>query len=272
MTTLTLVASLAFTDSGPAPSGETVILVHGLASSKECWRLVIPLLAPYARVIAVDLPGHGATPPPTSEEVTPAELAATLEQFMRELHIDRAHFVGNSMGGWAVLELAANGTAASAVGLCPAGLWNPFGTPGPLVSFNHVLARSVRPAIPALLHIAPLRWALVSSGVQRPIAMPYDVAVDAAYAQANAVGFEALFKGMANRAFERTGDISPSVPVTIAFGDHDRILNARNCQRRELAPAHAKWMTLWNCGHAPMYDVPSVVRDIILDTAGLSQS
>lgn len=262
--------SLAYTDSGPAPSGETVVLVHGLASSKEAWRLVIPLLAPYARVIAVDLPGHGASPAVDADRVTPEELAQRLDEFLAELGVDRAHLVGNSMGGWVVLDAAANGRAASVVGLCPAGLWNPDITPGPLVSVNHILARSVRPAIPALLHLAPLRWLLVSAGVQRPIAMPYEVAVEAAYAQADASGFQALFNGMAQRAFERAGEIDDAIPVTIAFGDHDRILNARHCQRRDLAPTHAKWLTLWRCGHAPMYDTPTVVRDLVLEAAGLT--
>ncbi len=263
---------LAYTDSGPAPSGEAVILVHGLASSKEAWRLVTPLLAPYARVIAVDLPGHGASPPPTADAVTPNDLALLLESFCAELGIARPHLVGNSMGGWAVMEAAANGFAASAVGLCPAGFWDPTITPGPLISLNHILASKLRPAIPALLHVAPLRWALVSSGVQRPMALPYDVAVDAAYAQANAVGFRALFNGMAQVAFERADEIDAAIPITIAFGDHDRILNARHCQQRDRAPDHARWLTLWRCGHAPMFDVPAVVRDIILDTAGLAQT
>ena len=265
-------ATLAYTDSGPAPSGETVVLVHGLASSKEAWRLVIPLLAPHARVIAVDMPGHGQSPAPSADCVTPAELADELDAFLVSLGVSAPHLVGNSMGGWAGLESAASGRAASVVGLCPAGLWEPFDRPGPMVSFNHVLARKIRPTIPSLLRIAPLRWALVSSGVQRPTAMPYEVAVDAAYAQANAVGFSALFNGMANRAFERAAEISPSIPVTIAFGDHDRILNARRCQRRDLAPAHAKWLTLWRCGHAPMFDVPTVVRDVILEATGLARA
>lgn len=265
-------ARLAFTDSGPAPSGETIVLAHGLASSKEAWRLVIPLLAPYARVIAVDLPGHGTSPAPASDSVSPNDLALLLEEFCTDLGVTRPHLVGNSMGGWAVMEAAANGFAASAVGLCPAGFWDPMVTPGPLVSMNHVLASALRPAIPALLHVAPLRWALVSSGVQRPIALPYDVAVEAAYAQADAVGFQALFNGMAQQAFERGREIDASIPITVAFGDHDRILNARSCQQRDRAPDHARWVTLWRCGHAPMYDVPTIVRDVVLDTAGLARS
>lgn len=263
---------LAYTDTGSAPSGETVVLVHGLASSKEAWRLVIPLLEPHARVIAVDLPGHGSSPAPESDRVTPGDLAGILTEFIGSLGVRNAHYVGNSMGGWTVLEVAANGQARSVVALGPAGLWDPTITPGPLISMNHVLARTLHPYIPALLRIAPLRWALVSSGVQRPITLRFDVAVEAAYAQADAVGFQAIYKGMEAQYFERAHEINASTPVTIAFGDHDRILNARHCQRRDLAPTHARWNTLWRCGHAPMFDVPDVCSDLILHTASLASA
>ena len=244
-------------------------MVHGLASSKECWKLMVPLLAPHARVICVDLPGHGESPCLPQSEVTPTDFAVVLETFMDSLSIHRAHLVGNSLGGWVVLNAAADGRADSVVALSPAGLWNPVARRGPIVSFNHTLAKYVRPAIPALLRIAPLRWGLVSSGVQRPMTLPYDIAVDAANAQANAIGFRAAFDGLIGSVFDRAHEIKHETPVAIAFGDHDRILNARQCQRRELAPTHATWQTLWSCGHAPMYDVPNVCSDIILNAARL---
>lgn len=244
-------------------------MLHGLASSKECWALVAPLLASSARVICVDLPGHGASAPLDAATVTPTELGHAVEGLMDELGVERAHLVGNSLGGWVALEIAADGRAASVTAFAPAGLWNPFARRGPIISFNHTLARMVRPAIPSVLRIAPLRWALVSSGVRRPRALSYEVALDAALAQANAVGFHAAYDGVINRWFDRASHIDPSVPVSIAFGDRDLILNPRQCQRRELAPAHARWLTLWRCGHAPMYDVPTVCRDVICHTAGI---
>ena len=46
-----------------------VVLVHGLGGSWRSWQPILNLLAAERRVIAIDLPGHGDTPPlaePTS--------------------------------------------------------------------------------------------------------------------------------------------------------------------------------------------------------------
>ena len=60
------------------------------------------------------------------------------------------------------------------------------------------------------------------------------------------------------------------VPITVAFGDNDRLLPAPRFQQRDLAPAHARWEVLWNCGHAPMWDVPSVTTALVRETAARS--
>lgn len=43
--------------------GPVVVLIHGLGANHEDWRHVVPLLAEDHRVLAVDLPGFGKTPP-----------------------------------------------------------------------------------------------------------------------------------------------------------------------------------------------------------------
>ena len=96
-------------------------------------------------------------------------------------------------------------------------------------------------------------------------------AVDAAYAQADARGFAQAHDGALHRSFERAASIPIDVPVTIAFGDNDRLLPAPRFQRRDLAPAHARWDVLWNCGHAPMWDVPKVTTQLIRATSRVSR-
>ncbi|MEP9399982.1 alpha/beta fold hydrolase [Mesorhizobium sp. KR2-14] len=105
----------ASTSSVPPPSliaeeygaGQNVIvLLHGFGAFHDVWRLVAVALAQEERhVIAYDLPGHGrsldwpdAGPAKTTAKAVLADLDA------RE--IERAHFVGHSMGG-AVAALAA---------------------------------------------------------------------------------------------------------------------------------------------------------------------
>jgi len=253
-----------------AGHGPTVILVHGLASSRRCWDLIVADLANDHTVYAVDLPGHGDSDPlPGVDVATPAMFARALGTFMDQHDLERAHLVGNSLGGWTVLEAAADGRAHSVVGLCPAGLWQPIHKPIRAIQFNRKAALATRRAIPTIMGIPPLRRQLMRSGTERSASVPFTIAVDAAVAQADARGFEAAHDGALHTRFERAAQIPATVPVTIAFGDNDRLLPAPRFQQRDLAPAHARWDVLWNCGHAPMWDVPKVTTEIIRRTAAV---
>jgi pimeloyl-ACP methyl ester carboxylesterase len=258
--------SLAFDQAG---SGPPLVLIHGLASSRRCWDLVTDDLARDFTVFAIDLPGHGDSGPIPGQTVTPAtELARAVGAFLDQRGIDRAHLVGNSLGGWTALEAAADGRAASVTALCPAGLWEPLRKPMAAIQFNRRAALRLRPVVPTLMRLAPLRRALMRTGAERTATVPYAVAVDAARAQADAQGFDQAHDGALHRRFERATSIPADVPVTIAFGDNDRLLPAPRFQQRELAPAHARWDVLWHCGHAPMWDVPSLTTQLVRNTAG----
>ena len=259
------IPSLAYDGAG---SGPPLVLIHGLASSRRCWDLVVDDLARDFTVFAIDLPGHGESDPIPGQSETPTtEMARAVGAFLDEHGIDRAHLAGNSLGGWTALEAAADGRAASVTALCPAGLWEPLRKPLGAIQFNRKAAVALRPALPLMMRVGPLRRALMRTGVERTGSVPYRIAVDAAYAQADARGFEQAHDGALHRRFERASHIPDDVAVTIAFGDNDRLLPAPRFQQRDLAPAHARWETLWNCGHAPMWDVPELTTRLVRETA-----
>lgn len=85
--------------------GPPVILIHGLASSIYSWAGVIGPLSERFDVIALDLPGFGASSQP--DDLSFDDYSKTLVGLMQALGIQRAHFVGNSMGGAISLLLAA---------------------------------------------------------------------------------------------------------------------------------------------------------------------
>lgn len=260
--------SLAFDSAG---SGPPLVLIHGLASSRRCWDLVVDDLARDFTVYAVDLPGHGESDPIPGQAQTPAtEMARAVGAFLDERDIERAHLVGNSLGGWTALEAAADGRALSVTALCPAGLWEPLREPLGAIRFNRRAAVATRRFVPAIMRVPPVRRALMRTGVERTRTVPYRVALDAAFAQADARGFEQAHDGALHRRFDRADRIPVDVPVTIAFGDNDRLLPAPRFQQRQLAPAHARWDVLWNCGHAPMWDVPAVTTALVRETAEAS--
>ena len=251
-----------------AGSGPPLVLIHGLGSSRRCWDLLAPDLARDFTVYAVDLPGHGESDPVPGQAETPAaEMARAVGAFLDSHGLDRAHLVGNSLGGWTALEAAADGRADSVTALCPAGLWEPLREPLAAIQFNRRAAIATRGLIPAIMAVPPLRRALMRTGAERTARVPYRVAVDAAYAQADARGFAQAHDGALHRRFERAHDVAPEVAITIVFGDNDRLLPAPRFQQRHLAPSHARWEVLWNCGHAPMWDVPALTAQLVRETA-----
>src|SRR4051794_26649567 len=103
-------------------SGEPLVLIHGIAGSWSIWRPILPALEARHDVLAVTLAGHDGGPP------FPADggpsMQAVIDQVERDLDdagFDTAHLVGNSLGGWAALELAKRGRARSVVALSPGG-------------------------------------------------------------------------------------------------------------------------------------------------------
>jgi pimeloyl-ACP methyl ester carboxylesterase len=85
--------------------GPPLILVHGLAGSWQNWLESIPHLARNHRVLALDLPGFGASPMPPWKISIPA-YARFLHDFCERLGLERVSMLGHSMGGLIATELA----------------------------------------------------------------------------------------------------------------------------------------------------------------------
>ena len=82
-----------------AGSGPTVVLLHGLGGSSPNWAFNTDVLAQKFRVIVPDQIGFGRSDKPfTNYRV--ATYVDFLDGFLKELKIERAALVGNSMGGW----------------------------------------------------------------------------------------------------------------------------------------------------------------------------
>lgn len=86
--------------------GETVLLIHGLnGSTLADFRRLSVALARSHHVISLDLPGFGlSTHVPIQQSVS--NQAGFVRDFMEVLCLERAHVIGNSMGGWVALQLA----------------------------------------------------------------------------------------------------------------------------------------------------------------------
>src|SRR3954469_16024028 len=99
-----------------------MLLLHGFTATWRAWDLVMPALERRHDVLAPTLPGHAGGPPLAGEVGAEAILDA-VERAMDDAGFDTAHVVGNSLGGYVALRLAARGRARTVVALAPAGGW-----------------------------------------------------------------------------------------------------------------------------------------------------
>src|SRR5947208_14301266 len=88
-----------------AGEGPAVVLAHGLALSSATWKYIIPALAEHHTVLAPDLFGHGESAKPRGDYSLGAH-ASGLRDLMVALGIERATFVGHSLGGGVAMQLA----------------------------------------------------------------------------------------------------------------------------------------------------------------------
>ena len=85
-------------------SGAPVVILHGLFGTLDNWRTFAKLLEADYQVVAVDLRNHGKSF--WSEDISYDLMAADVAQLLESLDINKAHFVGHSMGGKVVMTLA----------------------------------------------------------------------------------------------------------------------------------------------------------------------
>lgn len=96
-----LVAYRDFGGQGPA-----VMLLHGLGGNLAHWGRVAPLLQGRYRLIAIDLPSHGASTAPAVYSFD-HDLGA-VDEVRQRLSLDRPALVGHSYGGMLAVSLGAS--------------------------------------------------------------------------------------------------------------------------------------------------------------------
>jgi pimeloyl-ACP methyl ester carboxylesterase len=77
---------------------QTIVFVHCWAGNLGFWREQVPALSDQARLVLVDLPGHGQSDKPHTA-YTPDFFASAVLAVMSDARVDKATLVGHSMGG-----------------------------------------------------------------------------------------------------------------------------------------------------------------------------
>ncbi|RFU85673.1 alpha/beta fold hydrolase [Streptomyces triticagri] len=250
-------------------AGEPLLLLHGIGHHWQAWEPVLRILAAERDVIAVDLPGFGESPAlPAAVPYGLPEVSAVLGAFCAELGLDRPHVAGNSLGGMLSLEMARRKLVRSATVLSPGGFWTPgerryaFAT---LLAMRHGARLLPVPVIERLSRTAAGRTALTGTIYARPWRRSPEAVVGETLALRNATGFDLTLAAGREGAGAATAEDVPDVPVTVAWGERDRLLPRRQGVRAKHVVPSARLIRLPGCGHVPMNDDPALVARVLLD-------
>lgn len=84
---------------GSGQPGEAVVFVHGNPDSGSDWMPLMTRVAPFATVVAPDLPGFGAADARADNDYTIYSYARFLDGVIGQLDIERVHLVAHDFGG-----------------------------------------------------------------------------------------------------------------------------------------------------------------------------
>jgi pimeloyl-ACP methyl ester carboxylesterase len=256
---------------------ETVILIHGLGSNKTSFYETVSALTPEYTVHAIDLPGFGSSSKPLRAPYDAAWFSRAVCRFMQAQGIDRAHVVGNSLGGRVALEvgLAAPARVRSLSLLCPSMAWRRRRHFVPLVK----LLRPELAAIPHTFGDALVRqqfWSMFSRP-ERIHPSAADVAVEEFLRTYRSVNARIAFHASARHIYleepegpdgfwTRLRDLEP--PAMFVWGDEDPLVPLAFSRYVRDALPSAKQVVLDQCGHVPQVEHPVDANALVHDFIG----
>ena len=237
---------------------EAVVLLHGITATHRFYRHNIAYLARRRRVIAPDLPGFGGSGKPDVSYSTDY-FVAVLAELLDAKGIERAHLVGNSMGGQIAMQFALAHparvdrlvlVAPAGVTAVPMGLLR-FGLGGAAFTERHT-PRVPAAAIRLLFHgiIFPDRPDLAARYVRGYLA--------GLASQEGPLHFRTFYRALrgvlATPLRVRAREIG--APTLILWGARDRLLPVTAAPNLRRRIAHSRLLIYRESGHCPMVDQP----------------
>ena len=240
-------------DEGP-PAAPPVILLHGFGASLHSWEPWVRALSRDHRVISLDLPGSGLSPPDPEGDYSDARVVRLLLALLEQKGIARASVIGHSIGGRIAWRLAAQHPerVEKLVLIAPDG----FASPG----FDYGVAPKVPAMMSLMRHILPkplLRANLVQS-----------YGDPAALTRANLDRYHDLMLAPGNRRalLDRMAqtvltDPQPALeritaPVLLLWGEKDALIPFDNAQDYLRHLPEARLVSFPELGHVSQEEAP----------------
>jgi pimeloyl-ACP methyl ester carboxylesterase len=249
-------------------AGPPLVLLHGLTASWRIWLPVVGALQRHHEVFAPALAGHHGGPALADADGGVPAICDALERTLDEAGIGTAHLVGNSLGGWAAIELARRGRADSVVAFSPAGSWRTPRNLRRLVRTFRLYDGRLEPQRERLvraLRRPGLRRLILRGGMEHGERMPLEAAVGLVDDMIATTVLAGMARWMGQEA-SYAGELPPGLPVRIAWGACDRTLPFGDYGTPWLEQfPQAEHVELPGCGHVPTYDDPDLVARTILE-------
>jgi pimeloyl-ACP methyl ester carboxylesterase len=248
-------------------SAPPLVLLHGLAERCQVFDWLAPLLAPQLRLVAIDLPGFGASPPLPGGGFDLGEVCRRVEAAIAELGLVRPAMLGHSLGGGVAVRYAAErpGTLRALALIAPAGL---IATGAVRPSWRrprmHAAGRSViRVATPLIAAWPGLRRRAFARVVGDPAtldrALARELLMGAAMGRSTpAAGIEIVYAGLRDRIDALT------LPVLVVWGERDHVVAPRYAAMLRDALPDGRLLFMPRIGHVPMCEAPDAVATALL--------
>ncbi|CAM3181568.1 alpha/beta fold hydrolase [Nocardioides dubius] len=236
-----------------AGDGPSLIMLHGSGPGVSGWSNFgknLPVFAEHFRTYIFDMPGFGVSPDQEWTRPYPEHAAEALVRAMDDLGIEKAHVIGNSMGGWVTLTAAllAPERFDRLALMGPGGLYSEvFGPPqseGARRLFEYVSAPSREGMV---------RW--IESMVHDP-AMVTDELVEERSAMAEAPGAIDRMRGILGSLGNPTDQLPLPMrlaqvthPSLVIWGRDDRMLPLEGAFYGTRRMPRADLLALSDCGH-----------------------
>jgi 4,5:9,10-diseco-3-hydroxy-5,9,17-trioxoandrosta-1(10),2-diene-4-oate hydrolase len=232
-------------------AGPAVVFIHGSgpgASGRSNFRYNIDAFAAAGfRVVAPDLIGYGASSKPTGIDYTLDLFADTLLAALDGAGVQRAHFIGNSLGGAIALRIALDQRERvdRLVMMAPGGIEareTYFGMPG--------IARMVGDFTSSNFNVADMRK-IITNLVHDPAVVTEELVAER-YAVARTQPKDVLARMRVPDLSSRLGELA--MPILGFWGVNDGFCPASGAEKFVRACADARFVTYSNVGHWVMVE------------------
>jgi pimeloyl-ACP methyl ester carboxylesterase len=272
-TTLVLVVYSTFTPLHRGGSGTPLVCLHGFTGTWRAWDLVLGALERRHDVLAPTLLGH-AGGPPLEGEVSEALVTDAVERAMDDAGFATAHIVGNSLGGYIALKLAARGRAQSVVAFAPAGGWakgdESFKDTLGFFATMDAQLKAAAPHVDAIVASAAGRRGATQFLTTNFEHIPAELVAHQICGGASCSGALAMIAYAVREGYSLDAE-KITCPVRVVWGTEDKLLpwpSSAARFRSDWLP-HADWVELDGIGHCPQLDVPLEAAQLIVGfTAG----